>query len=74
MGHTGRGTVQNEQGGFVAQHLDGRALSGDASMSVRDSIRIVSPGHAAFAVVLIALGITGFVTREFSQMWQPVPK
>jgi len=58
----------------VAQHLDGRALSGDASMSVRDSIRIVSPGHAAFAVVLIALGIMGFVTREFSQMWQPVPK
>jgi len=58
----------------VAQHLDGRVLSGDASMSVRDSIRIVSPGHLAFTVTLIALGITGFVTRDFSQMWQPVPK
>jgi len=58
----------------VAQHLDGRVLSGDASVSVRDSIRIVSPGHLAFTVTLIALGITGFVTRDFSQMWQPVPK
>jgi len=58
----------------VAQHLDGRVLSGDASVSVRDSIRIASPGHLAFTVTLIALGITGFVTRDFSQMWQPVPK
>ena len=58
----------------MAQHLDGRALSGDASVSLRDSIRIVSPGHLAFTVTLIALGIMGFVTREFSQMWQPVPK
>ena len=58
----------------MAQHLDGRVLSSDGSLSVRDSIRIASPGHAAFAVVLIALGIIGFVTRDFSQMWKPVPK
>jgi uncharacterized membrane protein len=58
----------------VAQHLDSRALSSDGSVSVRDWIRIASPGHLAFTVTLIALGIAGFVTRDFSQMWQPVPK
>ena len=42
--------------------------------SVPDSIRIASPGHAAFALAMIALGVIGFVTRNFTQVWQPVPK
>lgn len=40
----------------------------------RDSIRIASPGHVAFAVAMIGLGVIGFVTRDFTQVWQPVPK
>jgi len=43
-------------------------------MSVRDSLRITSPSHAAFAATLICLGVMGLVTRDFSQIWQPVPK
>lgn len=43
-------------------------------MSVRDSIRIASAGHVAFAATMIGLGLMGFVTREFTQIWQPVPK
>src|SRR5678809_1737470 len=42
-------------------------------MSARP-IRIASPGHAAFMVAMIGLGVMGLVTGKFTQIWQPVPK
>ena len=43
-------------------------------MSVRDSLRIESPGQVAFAAAMIGLGVMGLVTGRFTQIWQPVPK
>lgn len=44
------------------------------SSSDNSAIRITSPGHLAFAVTFIGLGVMGLGTGEFSQVWAPVPK
>lgn len=37
-------------------------------------MRVKSPGHAFFAVTMIAIGIIGLVTRGFPPIWSGIPK
>lgn len=36
-------------------------------------MRIASPGHLVFAILMIAFGLVGFIERRFAPIWAPVP-
>ena len=45
----------------------------DSSTTKRRPIHIASMGHAAFAAIMIGLGVLGLIKKDLTVVWLPVP-
>jgi len=45
----------------------------DSKTARQNPIHIASPGHLAFAAIMIGLGVLGLIKRDLTVVWLPVP-